>query len=81
MKKNNSPLRIAITTGDPDGIGPEVTVKALAKIGPQKNVIFYIWRSTLFPQKYLRVLDKKFHRVTVSSWQEAQSVVLKRKKI
>ena len=39
-----APLRIAITTGDPDGIGLEVTAKALAALGPRANVQFAILR-------------------------------------
>lgn len=40
-----SDLRFIVTTGDPDGIGWEVTVKALNKLGPQKNVQFIVMRS------------------------------------
>ncbi len=66
-----SEVKIAITTGDQDGIGPEVTAKALAKIGPKKGVVFYLWRSPAFPKKYLAAIDKKFYRKTVYSWPEA----------
>jgi 4-hydroxythreonine-4-phosphate dehydrogenase len=64
-------LRIAVTSGDQDGIGPEVTAKALAKIGPRKGVRFFLWRSPAFPKKYLALLDKRFYRKTVHSWPEA----------
>ncbi len=37
-------LRIAITTGDLDGIGWEVTTKALRAIGPLKGVQFAVFR-------------------------------------
>lgn len=40
-----SKLRIALTTGDVDGIGLEVTTKALEKIGPQKGVQFFLFRA------------------------------------
>lgn len=66
--------RVAITTGDPDGVGSEVACKALAKLGAQKNVRFYLWRSPEAPKKHLRLLDKKFERVTVSSLDEALSL-------
>lgn len=79
MKKNKT-IKIAITTGDQDGIGPEVTAKALAKIGPQKGVHFYLWRSPAFPKKYLSLLDKKFKRQTYSSWAEAFKHPLKSSK-
>lgn len=69
MKKNN--FKIAITSGDQDGVGPEVTAKALYKIGPQRGVHFYLWRSSVFQKKYLRLIDKKFKRRTFSSWAEA----------
>ncbi len=36
--------RVAITSGDLDGIGAEVTAKALRYLGPQKNVSFVVFR-------------------------------------
>lgn len=66
-----SEVRIGITTGDQDGIGPEVTAKALYKIGPQRNVHFFLWRSPQFPKKYLRLIDKKFRRVVYTTWADA----------
>lgn len=72
--KTNKKIKIAITSGDQDGIGPEVTAKALQKIGPQKDVTFYLWRSAIFGARHLRLIDKKFKRVTVSSWPEALRV-------
>lgn len=35
---------VAITTGDPDGVGFEVTAKALSQLGPQKNTSFFLFR-------------------------------------
>lgn len=67
----NSLQRIVITTGDPDGIGTEVTAKALAKIKPINGVRFYIWRSHLCPPAHLALLDRYFNRITVTSWPEA----------
>jgi 4-hydroxythreonine-4-phosphate dehydrogenase len=49
------PLKICITTGDQDGIGVEVAVKALALLGPQSNVHFLIWRS---PQSWPKTLTR-----------------------
>ncbi len=37
-------IRVAITTGDVDGIGWEVTVKALNSIGPKSGVQFVVFR-------------------------------------
>lgn len=65
------PLRIAITTGDADGIGTEVAAKALAKLGPQSGVTFFLWRSPRCPPSHLRKIDREFKRITVSSWPEA----------
>lgn len=69
-----SRLRIALTTGDVDGIGFEVTAKALHKLGPQKNVQFILWRPEEADKKYLRLIDKKFERITVDSLQEALKI-------
>ncbi len=66
-------LRIAITTGDPDGIGTEITAKALSKIGPCAGVFFYVWRSPKTPRSHLTMIDRRFKRITVSSWPEALS--------
>lgn len=68
------PIRIAITTGDADGIGTEIAAKALAKLGPQPNVNFYLWRSPRCPAAHLRKIDREFKRITVSSWPEALKV-------
>jgi 4-hydroxythreonine-4-phosphate dehydrogenase len=65
------PLRIAITSGDADGIGPEVTSKALYKIGAQKNTHFVLWRNGRFPKKDLLRIKKVFKLKTVGSWAEA----------
>ena len=65
------PLRICITTGDLDGIGMEVTAKALAKVKPMRGVHLYLWRSSRSEEKYLRLIDSQFKRKTVSTWYEA----------
>ena len=36
-------LRVALTTGDPGGIGPFIVEKALRKLKPQKNLQFLVW--------------------------------------
>jgi len=59
--------RIAITTGDPNGIGIEVTAKALDKVGPQKNTNFFFYRDHRHEQVqkiYFNKIDKKFKRLT-----------------
>ncbi|MBV2169923.1 MAG: 4-hydroxythreonine-4-phosphate dehydrogenase PdxA [Bdellovibrio sp.] len=67
-------VRIALTTGDIDGIGFEVAAKALYKIGPQKNVQILLWRSEGASEKYLALIDKKWPRITVDSLEEALKI-------
>ena len=71
MKK---PIRIALTTGDVDGIGTEVTAKALAKLKPKPGIHFYLWRSPRCPAAHLSLIDRNFKRITVSSWPEALKI-------
>ncbi|UXR65725.1 4-hydroxythreonine-4-phosphate dehydrogenase PdxA [Bdellovibrio bacteriovorus] len=66
--------RIALTTGDADGIGLEVTAKALHHLGPQSNTQFILWRSEGAPDKYLRLIDKKFDRIVVDSLRDALEI-------
>jgi 4-hydroxythreonine-4-phosphate dehydrogenase len=65
------PLRVAITSGDPDGIGPEVVAKALRRLGPQKKAHFFLWRNKDFPKRDLERIKKSFKLITVGSWAEA----------
>ena len=62
--------RIFLTSGDIYGVGLEVTLKSLIKLGPQKDIQFVLLRSGLFShQKHLfKVLLKKFkvHSLKVS---------------
>ncbi|MCB0364213.1 MAG: 4-hydroxythreonine-4-phosphate dehydrogenase PdxA [Bdellovibrionaceae bacterium] len=67
----NRPLRIVITTGDADGIGTEISAKALEKLKPQKGVHFIFWRTPRCPPKHLRLIDSQFSRITVATWPEA----------
>ena len=67
-------IKIAITTGDSDGVGPEIATKALCKIGPKRNVQFVLWRSKKFPKKYLNRIDRVFNRTTVPSWSATQKI-------
>lgn len=69
----DSNLRILITTGDVDGIGWEVTAKALHAIGPKKGVQFFFYRhiqsAALAP-----AVSKKFKHQVVSSLVQALTV-------
>ena len=82
-----NPIPIAITTGDPDGIGMEVTSKALDRLGPQKGVQFYLFRSKDFERQKqdLNRIDKRFKRIPYdffkSNFSENCSQTQKRKKI
>ena len=67
-------IKIALTSGDFDGVGPEIVTKALSKIRPKKDVQFILWRSHRFPKKYLRHIDRHFNRLTVPTWAATQKV-------
>lgn len=76
--------KIAVTTGDPAGIGFEITCKALAALGPQKNTIFFIYRDHKQSKKqarYFELLDEHFFRLTfdtqVAAFSFVQSVTQK----
>lgn len=63
---------IAITSGDPDGIGLEVTLKALAKLGPQRDTHFVLWRrQQKSTDRFLKLIDGKFKRQLILSREEA----------
>lgn len=66
-------LKIALTTGDLDGIGFEVTAKAIHKIGPQENVQFFLFRSPTASSKYLSLIERRFGNHRSSSLKEALS--------
>lgn len=62
--------KFIITTGDIDGIGYEVAVKALLKLIPQES--FIIWRSSLaLENQYTQNLKASFSYEAVSSLEEA----------
>ena len=58
--------KIHITTGDPDGIGLEVSLKALSLLGPKKNIQFVLWRSATAKKEILQVVDKCFNRTRIN---------------
>ncbi|WP_413289498.1 4-hydroxythreonine-4-phosphate dehydrogenase PdxA [Bdellovibrio sp. HCB337] len=69
-------LKIAITSGDSDGIGLEIAEKALLKMGPQKGAHFLIWRSASSFPRNLKKLDKKFKLVSFASPLKALNYLL-----
>lgn len=66
-------LRVAVTTGNINGIGLEVACKALSKLGPKRGVRFYLFRSLDCRKKNFSFIDKKFKRITCSSLEEGFS--------
>ncbi len=77
MKKT---FNVAITTGDNDGIGLEITAKALAQIKSQKGIQFFLWRSHAAKESFLRPIDRHFKRITVYDWASALLVKSKNQK-
>lgn len=60
--------RIIITSGDTDGIGLEVTFKALAKLPKNlfKNFVFYIYIHPKSQAVYVRKLKSNFRHIEIS---------------
>lgn len=69
------PIRIAITSGDIDGIGTEVIAKALYRLKPKNNVQFILWRSPDCPKSHLQMIDKNYRRFSFSSWPDAMGYI------
>ncbi len=66
--------KISLTCGDPNGIGLEVTAKALESLGPQKGVLFFLFRSANSELKQLKRIDRHFQRIQVDSLPDALSL-------
>lgn len=62
--------RVAITSGDVDGIGLEVSIKALNKVGPQNQIQFLLFRSPKSSEFKL----PKFKRIQVLNLEDALSL-------
>jgi 4-hydroxythreonine-4-phosphate dehydrogenase len=69
--------KVAITTGDVDGIGLEVSVKALNHLGPQSKTQFYLFRSPDSPTVRL----PKFKRIQVSSLEDVFEIDCDKKQL
>lgn len=76
MRKNKLPTFI-VTTGDPDGIGPEVSYKALAQTHPSLRASFVVVRSQNIAPSLLRLADRHFKRYQYSSLLEALAAPLR----
>jgi 4-hydroxythreonine-4-phosphate dehydrogenase len=68
-----SDIRLLITTGDTDGIGWEVTAKALHAIGPKPGFQFFFYRHLKSSQDK-PVLSRRFKHQVVSSLAQASEV-------
>jgi 4-hydroxythreonine-4-phosphate dehydrogenase len=55
-------FRIGITTGDLDGVGLEVTIKALGEIGPQRGFQFFLMRGHSLEKRSASLLERKWNR-------------------
>lgn len=85
-QRNREPSRhhltkIAITTGDEDGIGLEVTIKALQDLGPRRGVQFFICRSSRMKDTSLKQLEKKFQVKPIRNLTEGFELEFKSHKI
>lgn len=69
-----SKIKLVVTTGDVDGVGLEVAAKALDTLGPQRNVQVILFRSEKSDVRYLKMIDKKWSRITVESFEEALKI-------
>lgn len=73
--------RLFVTTGDPDGIGTEVTSKALAELGSHSNFQYVVWRSHDCPRSDLARMDRVFDRQTIYDVDQLKNLPLNRKLI
>lgn len=64
--------KIFITTGDKEGIGLEIAIKALNHLGPQKNTQFILWRAN---QEIRNLkITKKFKRFIINDISHIHSI-------
>lgn len=69
--------KIIITTGDQDGIGPEIAAKSLARLGPQRGSFFLCIVGLKPPQQLIKKMGSRFKIVDFQSWPEAIEYVPK----
>ncbi|MBC7742763.1 MAG: 4-hydroxythreonine-4-phosphate dehydrogenase PdxA [Bdellovibrionaceae bacterium] len=70
--------KIAITTGDPRGVGFEVAAKALAQLAPTQKTIFFLFRDVKQEKtqaKYFKLIDSRWTRLTFYSLKAALDFV------
>ena len=78
---NQSLKNISITTGDTDGIGLEVSIKALRKVGPTKGFCFFLNRHADANPRELKKLDAQFQRVIVTNVLDGLDFISHQKKV
>lgn len=66
--------KIAITSGDTDGIGLEVSLKALKNIGPSKSARFYLFRPSSYTTKNFSRFLRGYDVVTLPNLAAALAV-------
>ena len=66
-----------ITTGDKDGIGLEIALKALSRLKPMKDIQFALWRSAKDNKAVLKHFPKSFQRFQLTA--EPKAFVSSRK--
>ena len=69
-------IQIHIVTGDRDGIGLEVSLKALSSIGEKKGVQYYLWRSSEEHSFLKKDLGSSFRRLKEDRFCEVEGVHL-----
>jgi 4-hydroxythreonine-4-phosphate dehydrogenase len=78
---NRALKKISITTGDDDGVGLEVAVKALLNLGPQKDFVFFLNRSPDASKTFLKKIDTKFNRVILDTLDDGISFLKSQSKL
>lgn len=86
MKSYKKLYKIAVTTGDKEGIGFEVTTKALARISQslkKSRCLFFIFRHVSQEEKQpqlFKTIDKKWRRLTFYDLETALNFFVRTKK-
>lgn len=65
-----SAKQIILTTGDSDGIGLEVTLKALIRLKPQRGIRFAFFQDPKIKSPLFKKLERHFDVTTISSLQD-----------
>lgn len=68
---------LAITSGDQDGIGPEVSLKALCANGREKNVVFLLFRAPKLRLREQQRLRGVFRKSLAIHWRDSSAESLR----